>query len=276
MIAAVTDLGGRITGAHRTWLDRDGFDPVRLGKAPIDSPRRAMGNLLGNAVRFGIAHDVAAAGEGIETVLSLRCVLPDMPMKAALSARASRGHPVSGNAAPALCRSRQRSGWRTAQWLVSSAEPTRHGSTRSPCRPRATTSTLIYVASASMRCGRQCGYSLSRRTSRASCLCEVWPERVSVGPARCRRVRNVRALPSERTAPAAFLRGRPCGKRPGPAMAAAGYFPPRARRMGLHIFIHRATARFASGSKISVLRHPPLRSGRCAVQVRSARRVLSS
>jgi hypothetical protein len=86
MIAAVTDLGGRITGAHRTWLDRDGFDPVRLGKAPIDSPRRAMGNLLGNAVRFGIAHDVAAAGEGIETVLSLRCVLPDMPMKAALSA----------------------------------------------------------------------------------------------------------------------------------------------------------------------------------------------
>ena len=112
MIAAVTDLGGRITGAHRTWLDRDGFDPVRLGKAPIDSPRRAMGNLLGNAVRFGIAHDVAAAGEGIETVLSLRCVLPDMPMKAALSARASRGHPVSGNAAPALCRSRQRSGWR--------------------------------------------------------------------------------------------------------------------------------------------------------------------
>jgi hypothetical protein len=86
MIAAVTDLGGRITGAHRTWLDPDGFDPVRLGKAPIDTPRRAMGHLLGNAVRFGIARDVAAAGEGIETMLSLRCVLPDMPMMAALSA----------------------------------------------------------------------------------------------------------------------------------------------------------------------------------------------
>ncbi|WP_428674784.1 DUF7146 domain-containing protein [Reyranella sp.] len=81
MIAAVTDLNGRITGAHRTWLD-----PRRRDKAPINTPRRAMGDLLGNAVRFGIGGDVMAAGEGIETVLSIRQVLPDMPMLAALSA----------------------------------------------------------------------------------------------------------------------------------------------------------------------------------------------
>ena len=86
MIATVTDLDGKLTGAHRTWLDPDGFDPIRLGKAPIDTPRRAMGNLLGNAVRFGAADDILAVGEGIETVLSLRCVLPGMPMAAALSA----------------------------------------------------------------------------------------------------------------------------------------------------------------------------------------------
>jgi hypothetical protein len=86
MIARVTDLGGRVTGAHRTWLDPDGFDRTRLGKAPIDTPRRAMGDLLGNAVRFGMANDVLAAGEGIETMLSLRCVLPTLPMAAALSA----------------------------------------------------------------------------------------------------------------------------------------------------------------------------------------------
>jgi hypothetical protein len=86
MIARVTDLDGRITGAHRTWLDPDGFDPVRLGKAPIDTPRRAMGDLLGNAVRFGVANDVLATGEGVETMLSLRCVLPTLPMAAALSA----------------------------------------------------------------------------------------------------------------------------------------------------------------------------------------------
>ena len=81
MIAAVTDLGGTITGAHRTWLDPSGRD-----KALIDTPRRAMGHLLGNAVRFGMARDVMAAGEGIETMLSLRCAMPTMPMAAALSA----------------------------------------------------------------------------------------------------------------------------------------------------------------------------------------------
>ena len=86
MIAAVTDLGGRITGAHRTWLDPEGFSEARLGKAPIDTPRRAMGDLLGHAVRFGAAGSVMAAGEGIETMLSLRCVLPAMPVAAALSA----------------------------------------------------------------------------------------------------------------------------------------------------------------------------------------------
>jgi hypothetical protein len=86
LIAAVTDLDHRITGVHRTWLNPDGFDSIRLGKAPIDTPRRALGDLLGHAVRFGIVDDVAAAGEGIETMLSLRMVLPAMPMLAALSA----------------------------------------------------------------------------------------------------------------------------------------------------------------------------------------------
>jgi len=86
MIASVTDLAGRQTGAHRTWLDPGGFNEATLGKAPIDTPRRAMADLLGHAVRFGPAGEVMAAGEGIETMLSLRCVSPTMPMVAALSA----------------------------------------------------------------------------------------------------------------------------------------------------------------------------------------------
>ncbi len=90
LIAAVTDLDGRVTGVHRTYLDPalklSGRDLSGDGKAPIASPRRAMGNLLGNGVRFGVARDVMAAGEGIETMLSLRCVMPAMPMIAALSA----------------------------------------------------------------------------------------------------------------------------------------------------------------------------------------------
>jgi hypothetical protein len=39
-----------------------------------------MGDLLGHAVRFGVPGDVMAAGEGIETMLSLRQILPDMAM----------------------------------------------------------------------------------------------------------------------------------------------------------------------------------------------------
>ena len=81
LIAAVTDEAGIITGAHRTWLD-----PSGKAKAPISTPRRAMGLLLGNGVRFGRASDILTAGEGIETMLSLRCVMPTMPMVAALSA----------------------------------------------------------------------------------------------------------------------------------------------------------------------------------------------
>ena len=45
-----------------------------------------MGHLLGNAVRFDVPYDVLAAGEGIETMLSLRGIMPTLPMVAALSA----------------------------------------------------------------------------------------------------------------------------------------------------------------------------------------------
>ena len=82
LIAAVTGLSGAVSGVHRTWLD-----PAGNGKAAVETPRRAMGHLLGHAVRFGNAEDVLAAGEGIETVLSLRTVLPGLPLAAALSSR---------------------------------------------------------------------------------------------------------------------------------------------------------------------------------------------
>lgn len=80
LIAAVTDNDGNQTGTHRTWLD-----PASPAKANIASPRRAMGNILGHAIRFGRAQDVMAAGEGIETMLSLREVLPNFPLAAATS-----------------------------------------------------------------------------------------------------------------------------------------------------------------------------------------------
>jgi hypothetical protein len=101
LLAAVTDPDGRITGVHRTWLDR-----VRPDKAPLADPRRALGHVLGNGVRFGPVHPAPAqagpllAGEGIENLLSLKAVLPGMPMIAALSAN----HLAALDLAPPLAR----------------------------------------------------------------------------------------------------------------------------------------------------------------------------
>lgn len=80
LIAAVTDNDGRQTGTHRIWLD-----PRSRDKAAVATPRKAMGELLGHGVRFGSSSEVMVAGEGIETMLSLREALPILPAIAALS-----------------------------------------------------------------------------------------------------------------------------------------------------------------------------------------------
>lgn len=91
LIAAVTDDAGAITGVQRTYLDAKALasdaplGPL-LGKASVPSQRRALGELLGHGVRFGAGSDVAAAGEGVETMLSLRMAWPGLPAIAGLSA----------------------------------------------------------------------------------------------------------------------------------------------------------------------------------------------
>jgi hypothetical protein len=81
LVAAVTDNSGEVTGIHRTFLD-----PIHNAKARVSSPRRSLGAILGNGVRFGVIDDFVFIGEGIETVLSLKSALPKIPMVAALSA----------------------------------------------------------------------------------------------------------------------------------------------------------------------------------------------
>jgi hypothetical protein len=81
LIAAITDNDRQLTGVHRTWLAADGSD-----KAPVETQRRAMGAVLGHAIRFGQARHVQIAGEGVETILSLLGILPAMPMAACTSA----------------------------------------------------------------------------------------------------------------------------------------------------------------------------------------------
>ena len=257
MIARVTDLDGRITGAHRTWLD-----PSGRGKAPIDTPRRAMGDLLGNAVRFGVANDVLAAGEGIETMLSLRCVLPTLPMAAALSANhlaamllpltlrrlyIARDADAAGDAAVAsLIRARRGSRHR-GDSVVASTWRLQRGSAHA--RLRRTPGSLAYPARAA---GRHPLHAVGDRR-----------DGVTIGGSSI--FRPVRRGPLRRTESRPWpSRGRSDGKRPGPAMAAPGYFPPALRA-------------FAARNKIAGLRHPPLAlrpSAPLRVLVRSARRLV--
>ncbi|ESY78530.1 DNA primase [Mesorhizobium sp. LNHC220B00] len=88
LIAAVTSLDGRITGLQRTYLS-SGLDPSgKVGKAPVADPRRSLGHLLGNGIWLGqqSGAPVMAAGEGFETMASLRTVMPALPLAAATSA----------------------------------------------------------------------------------------------------------------------------------------------------------------------------------------------
>jgi len=68
LLAAVTDPAGTIMGVHRTYLDPS-LDPARLGKAPVASPRRSLGQLAGAHLRSRDS-PVLLVGEGLETVLS--------------------------------------------------------------------------------------------------------------------------------------------------------------------------------------------------------------
>jgi hypothetical protein len=96
LIVAVTNAEGWITGVQRTWLDvkallSDAPLGPRLGKADLPDARRSLGLIADGAVRFSalVAADETGTllvGEGIETVLSLRSVLPGVPCLAALSA----------------------------------------------------------------------------------------------------------------------------------------------------------------------------------------------
>lgn len=82
LIAAVTNLQGHITGVQRLYLARDG-----AGKAPLPDPRRALGRLHGCGVPLGPPPDrTLIVGEGLETMLAVRTVLPDASCVAALSA----------------------------------------------------------------------------------------------------------------------------------------------------------------------------------------------
>ena len=81
LITGITDEADNLVAIQRTWID-----PITCDKALLPQPRRSLGPILGHGVRIGKPSEVLIAGEGLETVLSVRMLLPHTPMIAALSA----------------------------------------------------------------------------------------------------------------------------------------------------------------------------------------------
>ena len=81
LIAAITDAQGRFQAIQRTYLD-----PDKPTKARLRSPRLSLGPMCHGAIRIGRPDDpLIAVGEGLETMLSLRTVLPNLTVAACTS-----------------------------------------------------------------------------------------------------------------------------------------------------------------------------------------------
>jgi putative DNA primase/helicase len=80
LVAAITDDAGELQGVQVTLLTAHG-----TAKAPVGTPRRVIGKLMGGVVRLGEAQGELTVGEGVETMLSAMHALR-VPAWAALSA----------------------------------------------------------------------------------------------------------------------------------------------------------------------------------------------
>ncbi len=221
-----------------------------------------MGHLLGHGVRFGVANDVMAAGEGIETMLSLRSVLPTMPMVAALSANhlaailfpatlrrlyVARDHDPAGDTAMATLTERARDGRNRGAQPVADARRLQ----RRSAAPRHRRSSCGLAGSA--RPGRRGPIHGADGGGR-----NVWMRRRSLSASSIMSDRVGRPL-SVRDGAHGLRRGRSDGKRAGSATAVGGYFPPPDR----YATRESRSPGFASRDKIAAARRPPLRFGRC-------------
>ena len=80
LLCAITDSAGLIVGVNRIYLTRGGT------LADVPEPKKVLGRLRHCAVRFGAPGNVLVVGEGVETVLSIKTALPQLPIAAALTA----------------------------------------------------------------------------------------------------------------------------------------------------------------------------------------------
>ncbi|MDF1670163.1 MAG: toprim domain-containing protein [Roseovarius sp.] len=83
LLSAITDNAGQVTGCSRIFLD-----PSTNRLADIEAPKRVLGRLHGNAIRFGpwqTATDLFA-GEGLENTLSVGTAFPRAALASCLTA----------------------------------------------------------------------------------------------------------------------------------------------------------------------------------------------
>ena len=83
LLAKITDNQGNITGCARTYLD-----PTTGRIAVLRNPKRILGQLHGNAVRFWSGSKPAdlIVGEGLENTLSIGTALPEFNLASCLTA----------------------------------------------------------------------------------------------------------------------------------------------------------------------------------------------
>lgn len=83
LLAKITDNAGNFTGCARTFLD-----PVTKRVAGFENPKRVLGQLHGNAIRFGRGRyrEDLIVGEGLENTLSVGTTLPDEDLASCLTA----------------------------------------------------------------------------------------------------------------------------------------------------------------------------------------------
>ncbi|KKN74389.1 hypothetical protein LCGC14_0390970 [marine sediment metagenome] len=83
LLAKITDNHGNITGCARAYLD-----PITGGIADLSNPKRILGQLHGNAVRFWSGSNLGEliVGEGLENTLSVGTALPEFNLASCLTA----------------------------------------------------------------------------------------------------------------------------------------------------------------------------------------------
>jgi hypothetical protein len=117
LLAKVTDNQGNITGCARTYLD-----PITGAIADLNNPKRILGQLHGNAVRFwsGFNLEDLIVGEGLENTLSVGSALPEFNLASCLTAtHLGLFVPSSGIKRIWIARDNDTAGERAAQTLAS-------------------------------------------------------------------------------------------------------------------------------------------------------------